>query len=174
MSWCPLVLIVKNNVSCCVYCADGTSFQVKIEVDVDEHSYNVKPRPYVCTVCDKQFTQKGSLNAHKQTHSGEKLYSCSQCGKRYMSQCSLTSHEHIHTGKYKCTECGKCFRSNSSLVTHRRSHTGEKPFECNVCSNVCSKRVRTSCELRITTEFTVERNHTNVSRVTRHFVHLEN
>jgi len=52
---------------------------MKIEADsndITEHPYDDKPRAYLCTVCDKQFTTKGSLKQHKQIHTGDKLYSC--------------------------------------------------------------------------------------------------
>jgi len=77
-----------NDVSCWVlgYCAGETSFEVKIEADsndITEHPHDDKPRPYVCTVCDKRFTRKQHLNRHKVTHTGEKLYSCTHGRKLY-------------------------------------------------------------------------------------------
>jgi len=40
------------------------TFEVKIEADSNDiikHPDDDKPRPYLCTVCDKRFTRKGSL-----------------------------------------------------------------------------------------------------------------
>jgi len=59
--------------------AGESLFEMKIEADsndITEHPYDDKPRAYLCTVCDKQFTTKGSLKQHKQIHTGDKLYSC--------------------------------------------------------------------------------------------------
>ena len=39
--------------------------------DITEHPHDDKPRPYVCTVCDKRFTRKQLLNDHKISHTGE-------------------------------------------------------------------------------------------------------
>ena len=114
-------------------------------VDVTEHPHDDKPRPYLCTVCDKRFTMKGdlivhkrthcgNLNDHKLTHSGKRLYSCTQCEKRFSHQCNLRSHMNVHSGIYKCTECGKSFSNNQKLTVHSRSHSGEKPFECSAVS----------------------------------------
>jgi len=142
--WSLLLLVAQNNVSCCSYYAGENSFEVKTEVDssdITEHSHDDKPRPYVCTVCDKRFTLKGNLSKHKLTHSGEKLHLCTQCGKRFSSQSSLSYHKNIHTGRYKCTECGNCYGNNRDLAVHRQSHSGEKPFECNVCSKRFTKSV---------------------------------
>jgi len=41
---------------------------VKIEADsnnITEHPHDDKPRPYVCTVCDKRFTRKYHLKRLK-------------------------------------------------------------------------------------------------------------
>jgi len=55
------------------------AFEVKIEADsndITEHPHDDKPRPYLCTVCDKRFTRKDHLNRHKQIHNVDKVYSC--------------------------------------------------------------------------------------------------
>ena len=122
----------------CVYCAGESSFEVQTEADssdITEHPHDDKPRPYLCTVCDKRFTKKHRLEIHKTSHTGEKLYSCTQCGKCFAHQDYLTRHMNVHSSKYKCTECGKCFSCNQKLKVHcRRNHSGEKPFACTVCS----------------------------------------
>jgi len=62
-------LLIKHGVQfeCVqVYCVyTGMTFEVKIEADSNDiikHPDDDKPRPYLCTVCDKRFTRKGSLN----------------------------------------------------------------------------------------------------------------
>ena len=66
-----------NNVSCCVYCTDETSFRVKVEPDsndITEHPLDDKTRPYLCTVCDKRFRQKGHLNVHTGDYTAQITY----------------------------------------------------------------------------------------------------
>ena len=44
---------------------------MKIEADsgdITEHPHDDKPRPYLCTVCDKRFTTKGHMKRHKEIH----------------------------------------------------------------------------------------------------------
>ena len=101
--------------------------------DVAKQSYDGKLRPFLCTVCNKRFTQKGYLKDHKLLHTGEKLYSCTQCEKRYANYRYLRSHMNVHSDAYMCMECGKRFRDNQKLMAHWKCHTGEKPFECGVC-----------------------------------------
>ena len=43
--------------------------------DITEHQHDDKPRPYLCTLCDKRFTLKGGLMRHKELHSAEKSVS---------------------------------------------------------------------------------------------------
>ena len=45
--------------------------------------YTVRERPYVCTACNKRFTQKAHLIIHKRVHTGEKPYACHICQKRF-------------------------------------------------------------------------------------------
>ena len=113
------------------------TFEVKVEADsndITEHPHDDKPRPYLCTVCDKRFTRKDHLQCHKEIHATGNLYSCSQCEKCFATQHYLKKHMNVHSSKYTCTECGKCFSSNSVLGRHMQSHSGAKPFECTVCS----------------------------------------
>ena len=112
-----------------VYYTGESSFEVKVEADsndITEHPHDDKPRPYLCTVCDKRFTHKGHLNEHKQIHTGDTLYSCTQCEKRFATQQYLRQHMNVHSSKYKCAECGKCFKCNRDLTVHSRIHSGEK------------------------------------------------
>ena len=85
----------------------GSSNKVKTEADSDdisEHPRHDKPRPYLCTVCHKRFTQRRHLNVHCKKHTGENVCSCAVCEKRFSSPNTLYSHMNIHAGKYKCTE----------------------------------------------------------------------
>jgi len=92
----------------CAYYTGQSTVEVKIEADSDDVTEHPHSRPYVCTVCDKQFRRKHHLNRHKQTHVRE-LHACDQCDKCYVNEESLRQHMYVHSSKYKCTECGKCF-----------------------------------------------------------------
>ena len=77
---------------------DERPFEVKVEADSNdttEHLHDDKPRPYLCTVCDKRFTRKYSLNVHKQIHTTGKLYSCTLCEKCFPTQRYLSAHMNV-------------------------------------------------------------------------------
>ena len=155
--------------------ADGIDKSQACEMNVEANStdttdgrHDDEPRPYWCNVCHKRFGRRRDLNIHERMHTGENPFQCTQCDKRFSSPYALGHHMNIHRAEYKCTDCGRCRESSSQLARHRRSHSGEKPFECTVCG----KRF-TQVTLCVTAEFTVERNRTNVTCVTRRLVSLE-
>lgn len=49
-------------------------------------------RPYRCEVCDRSFTQKGTLKTHMRRHTDEKPYECERCGVGFHSAASRRSH----------------------------------------------------------------------------------
>lgn len=67
--------------------------------------------PYICSICNKQFTFQQSFHRHIAYHNSEK--------------------------PHRCKECGKSFKELSTLYNHQRIHTGEKPFSCDVCGKSC-------------------------------------
>jgi len=112
-----MMMMMMMMTLCLVLCGAGRiSVKVKVEADCDditEHPHVDKPRPYMCTVCEKQFRTKQSLSRHQQLHAGDQMYLCSQCQKQFASQHYLRIHMNGHSSKYKCTECGSNMFSNS-------------------------------------------------------------
>ena len=98
------------------------------------HLHPVK-KLFVCSTCDKCFTQKITLKSHQRLHTGEKPYECSTCDKYFTWKGDLKRHLRIHTGEkpYKCSICDKCYTRQEDLKRHLSIHTGEKPYECSRC-----------------------------------------
>lgn len=96
-----------------------------------------------CTICDKIFVTRASLNDHMNTHTGVKPYKCPECNKSYGSRQSLKDHVKIHRGlEFDCEVCGKKLLSRKRLNAHMKNHGPDwKPrmkdrgdYECSVCN----------------------------------------
>ena len=54
-------------------------------------------RAYQCSICNKRFTQKSSLNVHMRLHRGEKSYECYICKKKFSHKTLLERHMALHS-----------------------------------------------------------------------------
>ncbi|CAC5369485.1 KRAB [Mytilus coruscus] len=93
-------------------------------------------KPYLCSICGKQFNSKGNLKHHFITHNYTGGFLCEVCGKRFHHQSTLDSHVRIqHKGEspYQCSICNKMYTSSASLNNHFRVHFDDRPFACKIC-----------------------------------------
>ncbi|XP_061405226.1 zinc finger protein 180-like [Lethenteron reissneri] len=92
-------------------------------------------KPFRCSVCAQRFSQRGNLETHLRTHTGERPYRCATCGQAFSQSAHLKSHQRTHTGEkpYRCKVCGQSFSHSGNLKAHQRTHTGEKPYRCSMC-----------------------------------------
>ena len=110
-------------------------------------------------LCNKVFSTKGNLVAHKRTHTGDKPYECDVCNKRFSQSSTLTAHKKTHTGDkpYECDVCNKKFSQSSNLQSNRmfscKQHCNIVPRYCNFDSQIALSNLqltRTNCKLKFT------------------------
>ncbi|CAG9827899.1 unnamed protein product [Diabrotica balteata] len=103
---------------------------------VSDVSGDRREKPFQCTMCLRQFSQKQNLDRHFLTlHKGIKRFQCRICRKRFTAKASLTYHIRVHSGEtpFNCKVCLRQFRNIHVLKTHMRLHTGEN-LKCQYCS----------------------------------------
>ena len=99
---------------------------------------------FKCSICEKSFHRKSSLEIHASVHTGVKAHKCSICNQSFFCLSNLKRHHlRIHTGvrPYKCSYCAKGFSTNYSRQNHEQTvHLGLKPFACKICSMMFKDR----------------------------------
>lgn len=95
-----------------------------------------------CSVCGKQFNDRGYLSSHMKIHRNAKEYRCEFCTKGFNQRVAYNMHRRIHTGHrpHQCEVCGKSFSRRMLLKQHMRIHTGERPYSCGVCNKAFADR----------------------------------
>ena len=57
-------------------------------------------KPFRCSYCRKEFAHLTSLESHmEQIHKGEAKHKCELCDRSFSSKSNLTAHKKIHSGK---------------------------------------------------------------------------
>ncbi|KAB7501744.1 Early growth response protein 1, partial [Armadillidium nasatum] len=53
-------------------------------------------KPFTCSICQMNFTEKCKLNQHTRTHTGEKPFQCDICLKGFGQSFQLKVHMYNH------------------------------------------------------------------------------
>merc|ERR1719481_1375760 len=79
---------------------DGEGPITHLEIPVSPNSFHkgagkVKERvmKYICSYCDKHFSQTSHLKSHLKTHTKEKPYLCTECEKTFARPGDLRRHQ---------------------------------------------------------------------------------
>ncbi|CAK6444808.1 unnamed protein product [Pipistrellus nathusii] len=92
-------------------------------------------RTHLCPQCSETFPTAATLEAHRRSHAGPKLFTCVQCGKAFPKAYLLRKHQevHVHERRFRCGDCGKLYKTIAHVRGHRRVHSDERPYPCPEC-----------------------------------------
>lgn len=97
-----------------------------------------KGRRFICSLCDRAFTEKQNLEYHMVIHTGERNFICGICKSSFAHRHHLTQHIATHDDstarKHTCNTCGRTFRQGFNLTRHLVTHTRERRFFCQLCN----------------------------------------
>ena len=92
---------------------------------------------FPCSKCDKDFSTKGNLKRHNESHMGLK-FQCEICDRVFSDSYCMKKHQKVHSNKtFKCDLCEKHLSSLEYLREHQKTHLGmlrEKKFSCEKCN----------------------------------------
>lgn len=96
----------------------------------------VPPERIKCEVCGGRYKNKDSLKYHMMMHkrAHERFY-CDVCNREFTSKKRMSAHKkYVHSAdKFQCTLCDKTFRRPIYLKEHMATHTGEALYTCSFC-----------------------------------------
>lgn len=77
-------------------------------------------KPYACDICNKTFSVKSYVTAHRWSHVSEKPLSCDRCSMTFTSKSQFAIHIRIHSSgqNFECNLCGRTFIRDSYLIRH--------------------------------------------------------
>lgn len=94
-----------------------------------------------CHYCLEEAIDADALKEHESTHSGPKPYLCTICGRNYKKRETMVYHRKHHQPEreYICDVCSKRFSAAGKLAKHLRTHSEDKfvlRYECPVCAHM--------------------------------------
>ena len=116
-------------------------YMIRTVKEARQRTVSKKPRPFVCKICGRNFTENRYLTQHERLHTKEKPYQCDFCPEKFRTFGTYTLHRMDHTGErpFKCKYCKWSFKSRGALTDHERKHTGERPYKCKFCDKAFTR-----------------------------------
>ncbi|XP_072936266.1 uncharacterized protein [Epargyreus clarus] len=108
----------------------------------------------VCEHCPATFLSTEQLEAHQQKHERDnnRPFACSLCDKKFLEKATLQRHKqliHDRVLEHACEYCPQRFSSVSKLSRHVRTHAGERPYPCKYCDKTFMKSHHYTRHLRL-------------------------
>ena len=126
----------------CFICPYSTNIPYHDKIHQQSH---ISEKQFKCTLCQKSFARKQSVNYHKcplesKSEDEEKII-CTMCGETVTGNSVFRVHwtrHRQHKILYECDLCTYSTTQQEALSRHVNSHTQEKLFQCNECGKAFS------------------------------------
>lgn len=130
-------------------------------IHTKQRIYNKEHR-FACSLCEKRFKYKWTMERHKLSHTNEVQnskcftqiqelegdlqavhtneysYQCTRCIKSFKYRQNLVKH--MQNQHNECAHCNKCFIRKRDLKNHQVVHAKKHPFKCTLCGKCFKQR----------------------------------
>lgn len=103
-----------SNLSTVAVCIPS-SLPTSGPTDRSVHLTPPNPQPFQCSLCDRSFSQRGSLNRHVRSHLGVRPFQCPCCPMTFSRQYRVTEHMRVHQ---RCAHGDGLQKTHQSFVTN--------------------------------------------------------
>lgn len=82
----------SSTLSVCIQ----SSLSANIPTNISAHLSTLVHHPFQCSLCDRSFSQRGSLNRHVRSHLGIRPFPCPRCPMTFSRQYRVMEHMRVH------------------------------------------------------------------------------
>ncbi len=83
---------VSSTLSVCI----PSTLSASTPTNISAHLSTPVQHPFQCSLCDRSFSQRGSLNRHVRSHLGVRPFPCPRCPMTFSRQYRVTEHMRVH------------------------------------------------------------------------------
>ncbi|XP_074468381.1 uncharacterized protein LOC141753551 [Sebastes fasciatus] len=83
---------LSSTLSVCI----PSTLSASMPTNISAHLLNPVHHPFQCSLCDRSFSQRGSLNRHVRSHLGVRPFPCPRCPMTFSRQYRVTEHMRVH------------------------------------------------------------------------------
>ncbi|XP_030582143.1 hypermethylated in cancer 2 protein-like [Archocentrus centrarchus] len=88
--------LVSNSVQASMSVCMPSALSSSMPTDRSAHLSTPVHHPFQCSLCDRSFSQRGSLNRHVRSHLGVRPFPCPRCPMTFSRQYRVTEHMRVH------------------------------------------------------------------------------
>lgn len=83
---------ISSTLSVCI----PSTLSVSVPTNISGQLSAPLHHPFQCSMCDRSFSQRGSLNRHVRSHLGIRPFPCPRCPMTFSRQYRVTEHMRVH------------------------------------------------------------------------------